>query len=463
MKRTSNILNQVLSPLLRRAGGGYLLIAFCICNLLACKKTTTSPYPSDTFLKVYSLPLAKGQGTSTTANSVYSIVSDQSGYIYTYYDDSLPGSTATYSDASSIAILKTDKYGNIVWKKHYAVFYVHGQDAYYYNFICNGQTLYLLGQDTLNNWTILKFNCSDGQLTGQIPLNGLLPTGSVAGSLYVIGMTLNNEGDFMLSSWYNVSNGFQAPMLTRLNTDGSVKWSKSDFPIPSLHPHESFENIRCITETGTGDFLVGTVLLSLPDSNASYEIATFTMNFYHFSSTGNLLSKDSLPGGASIGYQNTSFYGRFYNSDGEINSFSTFPAPQGGYIIVADENYQFSSYRLKIFKTDNSFNVLDSAFIAPPNCNLYYSGIIQKADGTIVVSVIDEALPLTNNFGYVYEVAPDLTIKKIEQIGLTSQSVVINGMNATYDGHIIMSGVIQKNGIDTNNLFILKTDNNEHF
>jgi hypothetical protein len=437
------------------------IVLISLCSLCACKKTATNTYSADTFFKVYNAPIAKDLGSNATTNSSGAVTSDANGNIYIlYYDALLANNGALY-------MLKTDKYGKMVFNKRYFKFYLY-QQVYYYiaNFICLDETLYLAGLDSTGKWTILKINCTDGQVAGQIPLAGIIPPGAKVSSFSIADMWQTKAGNLLINAYYTTPLGYTKPILSLLSPDGTIIWSKSDFPFP-LFKSGDYEEGSCISELANGNFVFGTVGVRWTNTAVAYETKTVELNFYTLSSGGSLLSVDSLTAGGEVQYYYIS--GIYNKISPEILSFFLFPSPLGGYIIAANEYYGYTSqsgnylYRLKVIKTDISFHVLDSAYVNPANSDVNISGIVQKADGSIMVSLEDQQLPVTNDLCYLYEIAPDASVKKVRQVGLSSQSTFISGMSQANDGHIVMGGLIQTNGIDTNNIFILKTDGNGNY
>jgi len=459
MERLKELLeSRLVSPQWRRAIGGFLVF----CCLFSCKKTATSPFPADTFFKVYSVPIANGTGTLSNITFGGNIVTDDSGNTYIFYFNNL------VANGGVISLLKTDKYGKMAWYKNYIPFVPYLEFSYYgICLIRIGETLYLSGKDSTQNWTMLKFNCPDGKLTGQISLGGILPPGARSGSLYISTIWQTKEGNILVNGYFTAAAGYTKPLLVMMNISGDIIWSKSDFPFHfpnSTQVNYDAENGYCMDELPDGSFLFGTVASCWIDITTVSEVETYTLNFYHISSSGSLLSTDSLAAGGHIGYFNSPTTIFLDSNVGEITEFFVFPSPQGGYIIVGEETYNLVlSNRIKVIRTDASYHVLDSSYIAPANSSLLISGIIQKTDGAILLSVYDEQLPVTNDLCNLYEIAPDISVKKIQEVGLLSQSVYMSGMTQTNDGHIVMGGLIQTNGLDTNNIFILKTDENEHY
>ncbi len=106
-------------------------------------------------------------------------------------------------------------------------------------------------------------------------------------------------------------------------------------------------------------------------------------------------------------------------------------------------------------------HVTDSSYISLGNSVV--TSIVQNKDGAVIMSVFDQILPLPNVSCNLYKIAPDGTVSYQNQVGLHDESTFISGMFATDDDHIVMAGLIQFASLDTNNLFILKTDNNAHY
>jgi hypothetical protein len=139
-----------------------------------------------------------------------------------------------------------------------------------------------------------------------------------------------------------------------------------------------------------------------------------------------------------------------------------FTSSLGGYIVLSTEIYDsYQDCRVKILKTDASLRVQDSTYVSL-GCSVV-SSAVQNNDGDIIMSVFSQILPVPNVICNLYKIAPNGSVSAQGQVGLPNQSTFISGMCATTDNHFIMGGLIQFANIDTNNLFILKTDNNVHF
>ena len=195
-------------------------------------------------------------------------------------------------------------------------------------------------------------------------------------------------------------------------------------------------------------------------SNASgASLSSSILYFHNISNTGQYIGTDSLAQGVfnSSGGDTT-----FYNSNGASQMFALFPSIMGGYVIISTEIYDLNTdMRVKILKTDAAFHVTDSSYIGYGSS--FVSATAQDNNGDIFISVFSQILPLPNAICDLYKIAPNGSIASQKQIGLSLESVYASGMCPTNDGHIVMSGLIQLSNVDTNNLFILKTDNNINY
>ena len=435
-----------------------MLLAFFA---LSCKKnnsTASSGNEANTFLKVYGVHIQNSaKSTNTTINASGSVTSDENGNIYAWYFDSL------ISGARRIAIIKTDKNGAMIWNKSYFEFSPSSWDIDLINnnyiwqdFVCIGQTLFLCGSDAANkNWAMLKIDCADGKITGQFSLNNLIPANNNYFLIRSIWPTKN--GNILVNCSAGMPNGYTKPVLSMFDQSGNLIWMKNNFPCPFSDSGNFNESPFTLMELSNGDFIYGSIgMYSFTANDAS--ITSSVLYFHHLTSSGNLVRTDSLAQGAF----NWSGNPPFYNSDGTSQHFSLLTSSLGGYIIVSNEDYAFSTAtRIKILKTDASFRVTDSSYVDLGNS--FAPCVVQNNSGDIVMSVVSQVLPLPNFVCTLYKIGPDGHIVNQSEIGLPHQSVFVSGMFHTADDHILISGLIQSANIDTNNLFILKTDNNVRY
>jgi len=443
-----------------------IILFIALCCIAACKKPLSSPYPSDTYFRAYgNIPLDISNGNYSDYLNAGPIVSDPTGNMYfSYFPRGVNGISGPLS------LIKADKNGNIIWNKNYFSFTTYGEASFYGNtysdnFICNGQTLFLLGLDTTGNWTILKFNCSDGQYIGQVPLAGLLPANGTVGSLWfgTGGISLATQGNiFVYGSYSQTAGGATSPVLSLIDPQGNVTWTKSNYP-DSLNGSSDGEYGSCIYQynDGSGSFEFGTLIGRAYNITADSETISTTMVFYHMDNSGNVLQEDSMLAGTNVFYLNT-YVTKYYNWTGYIYRYFVFPSPTGGFIIVADEWDEYNYMRIKIIKTGISFVATDSTYISIANGSVGITGVAQEADGTIAVSATENLTVMKNVFSFLYEIKSNLAVTG-KQIGLSSQSLYISGINVTNDGYILMNGQMQDYGLDTNHLFIIKADGNGHY
>jgi len=441
-------------------------IAFCLLLLLlvsACKKSTTNNTAQDnTFFHVYNVQIAKNnKTTNTTIASSGALASDANGNIYAWYSDSV------ISGNNRFAILKTDKNGNKIWNTSYFPFSpcrvdidLNVNDYFSQDFICIGLSLFICGKDTANNWEIIKINCSDGSIAGRFPLNSLEPARSYNYFL-IYSIWPTKDGNILINAFSDLG-GFGTPTLAKMDLSGNVIWVNNNFPsrVPDSTAFEEFP--YCMMELN-GNYVYGTVGMHNFTGVGVYSAYTFTSStlYLHYlsSSSGNILNTDSLTQGT---YNNSSGNPAFINGNGASQVFSIFPSSLGGYIILSSEIYDVTQdARVKILKTDASLHATDSSYISLGNSMV--SCAVQDHDGNIIMSVFNQVFPIPNAICMLYKIAPDGSIVAHNQVGLSNQSAFISGMCPASDDYIFMAGLIQFSNIDTNNLFILKTDNNVQF
>jgi hypothetical protein len=429
----------------------------------SCKKNSTNnPAQSNTFFHVYNVPIAKNnKTTNTTIASSGSMACDANGNIYAWYSDSV------ISGFNRFAILKTDKNGNKIWNTSYFPFSPCQVDIdldlnnyFWQDFICMGQSLFIAGRDTANNWQVIKINCSDGSIAGRFPLNSLEPSYSYTYFL-IYSIWPTKDGNILINAFSNIG-GFGTPVLAKMDPSGNIIWVNNSFPsrVPDSADFEEFP--YCVMELN-GNYVYGTVGMyqfTGTGIDSAYALTSSTLYLHYLSSaSGNILNTDSLTQGT---YNSSSASPAFINGNGASQVFSIFPSSLGGYIILSSETYDYiTDLRVKILKTDTALHVTDSSYISLGNSIV--SCAVQDNAGDIIMSVFSEVLPIPNAICMLYKIAPDGSVTAHNQVGLSNQSAFISGMYPTSDDYILMSGLIQFSDVDTNNLFILKTDNNVHF
>ena len=436
-----------------------LILALILCQgIISCKKNSAATHPPDTFFKVYNEPVAKQSITTrTTTYSSGSMAVDNNGNIYVFYQDSL------ISGYPRLAIIKTDKNGEKIWNVSYLPFNpvridvdLNNNNNTWPDFLCIGQSLFIAGADSSGNRKVLRINCSGGKMTNQFSLEQIAP--STRSFFQLVGMWPTIEGNLLVGAWSSSVGGFQTPVLNLLDQSGNLIWANNNFPCPVPDSSNFHEHPYCLLELTNGNFIYGTVgMYGFSDNNGN-SLVSSTLYFRQLSSSGNLIRTDSL----AQGVYNSSGDPTFINSNGAAQSFSLFTSPLGGYIIVSLETYDYyQDARVKILKTDPSFHVQDSSYVSL-GCSVVTSAV-QNKEGEIIMSVFNQVLPVTNIICNLYKIEPNGSVTTQNQIGLPTQSVFISGMSLTNDDHILMDGLIQFANVDTNNLFILKTDKDGHF
>ena len=424
----------------------------------SCKKSSISAHQGDTFFKQYDVRIAKDDKTTrTTTTASGAIASDNDGNIYAWYFDSLIGSE------HRLAIIKTDKYGKKIWNTSYTPFYpfrvdidLNNNNDTWQDFFCIGESLYIGGNTPSKDWMVLKINCSDGKISSQFNVNQLMPAYRSYFLLWRMWPTKN--GNILLAATSGSPGGFETPILAMMDQSGNLLWVKNSFPCQVADSTEFQELPYCLLELDNNNFIFGTMGMHYFSDGTGNSLVSSTLYFRHMNISGVLTGTDSL----RQGIYNRDGNPAFVNSDGAAQIFSVFTSPAGGYIILSTETYDyFQDARVKIIKTDASFYVEDSSYISL-GCSVVTSAV-QGKGGEIIMSVFSQILPMPNVICNLYKIAPNGSVVAQNQVGLSNQSTFVSGMLPTNDDHVIMGGLIQFANVDTNNLFILKTDNNVHF
>ncbi len=428
-----------------------LIIAFLAC-FLACKKTHNTPGSSSDFLKVFNVHVwSINTGSSATTGT---IATDNTGNIYFWYYDSLA------NPQNRIAIVKTNLQGDVIWKVHF--FFYAGSGGLNFllpvnkNFICSGQYLYLFGNDTSNIQCLLKLNCSDGAVNSKIIFSNILPDSTTVNSIWP-----SKNGNILLNCTASNVNTNTRPGLSMITTAGTVVWNWYQLPFGNLYNSEVANSLVELTD---GSFIFGTMYSKLTDASNMNYLDTRTLKFYHLSSSGTLTRNYTLSGGSDT--QSTSGISVAENVDA-TKQFSLFSNPGGGYYIISTVYYNKNTFaapfRIKLLKTDDSFRVTNTSYISLPSGNTFISSAIQKADGNILVSVFDNSLVAKVLYKCtLYNVAPDASSSSINDLPLSYQSIFITDINQINDGHLLFTGVLRTYATDTDNVFLMKTDNSVH-
>ena len=426
-------------------------MAYLTC-FIACKKTHTSPPTTNDFLKVYNVHL----WSTNLANFALtgSIATDNDGNNYFWFYDSIA------SPNLRLAIVKTNKTGDLIWKKNYFL-NVPGNSnpnlslPVYKNFICGDQYLYLLGSDTSSANCLFKLNCVDGNTNSRITFDNILPPNTFVNSIWPA-----SDGNILLiCSKLNIYN-YASPGLSLITTSGTQLWSWFQLPYATSHTSET---ANAITELKDGSFMFGTLYVNKKDTLAGQFSETRTLKFYHISNSGSLSGTNAINGGTDLSNNMGGLYA--YDSIDAIRSYYLFSNTAGGYNIISTAAYKNDSRylnRIKLLKTDDSFRVTSTGYINPPPGNSVLSSVVQKTDGTILASVFNDGAPQILYSCSLYNIAPDGSSTAINDLPLSYQSIFITDISQAKDGHLLFTGVLQTYATDTNNVFLMKTDNNLH-
>ncbi len=440
-------------------------VIFLLLGLYACRKTNTAQPQGNTFFKTYDTHLSNWNYSKSFIYATGGITTDNEGNLYTWYFDTCLSHAYTANilgALNTVAVLKTDKHGNMIWNRRLFAFtpaWIPRTYGLFSNddFACIGDQLYLAGQDTNGHFTILKFN-ADGNYLGEIPLNGLAPAGAAIRGFYSMWPT--KEGNLLLNFTCRQPSlpETTAPYVVMVSASGAPIWQTSAFPFSVSDTLSDSSMLSSVVENNDGSFTFAGLGYNDNFGPFSY-VQTNIINCYHLDKNGRLLFARSLYEGS--GLVATGQQIQLYKCNGLV-FFPKIFVGASGYIVGATQLYdQTTDYDLKFFHSDTAFNVLDSSEIREGSSVIELSAIMQKQNGNLIFTTWEDKPPSVTYLCHFYEMSPQYTIITKKQIGLNNLATTVSGITLNDGDHIAITGLIQPLGVDTGKLFILKMDNNE--
>jgi|GEM_PF-5813141 len=432
-----------------------IFILFTIVFTLSCKKTTITNR-SDTFFKVFTgMPLYWAASGKNDYWDVQRIVADNAGNLYAVYWDS----TFTPGIGLSTGILKTDKFGNMIWRKAYPYF-PSLNNARYDDLVCDGRWLYLLctGAGGIVNCKLIRIDTA-GNLDSTNMLSNLsLPA---ANQYWMNGIQLNNGQIFTSGTNRSTSSSkIKKPFVALFSASGPVIWQ--NYTLPADTELIKTDHDDCYVEgmdiESDGSYICAT-------NGDSYDptdmVDTTKLWLYHIDgASGNLLFAKPIVAGYRSNVTEINITPYFFSY------VMLFTLPDKTFMVVNQKlNTKTDAsvlLAIDIWKIDTGGNILDSLELSE-DYSLTLGKTIKRNNGNILISGTSTRIINSPYKSMLYEISPDLTLLKTKEFSSPTQSISIRGIGETTDGYVIGSGLIQTAGEDKANMFIFKTDLNENF
>ncbi len=431
-----------------------LLLLISMIMVYSCRKTSNSTNSNSTYFRVYQeVNLFKSSVIKIDYYDVQRIVQDAAGNNYTIYWDT----TVTAGIGYSMGVIKTDQNGTTIWKKTYP-YNPNINSNRWDDFLCDGQNLYFLASAPYSNldaFQLLKIDTAGNLDKTNFLANLSVPTNTI---WYMNNITLS-KGNIITSGVTRDKTKFvRKPFLSLFSPNGSVIWQNFNLPADTFVSNaRNYDDvfIEGITEAEDGSYYCA----SNGDCyNITGEWDTSKLWFYHISKSGQVLSaRPKIVGWRkNTNYDLTPYYYSFVEIYSIVNN---------QFIIVNQKVHNTNVdpttlASLDIWRVDSTGTILDSIEVKS-DYSLLLGKTIKRANGNILICGVTTKDITSPMESVLIEVSPGLNTK-IKKIASKTESIAIKGINETKDGYIIGSGIIQTFGTDKNNLFIIKTNMDEH-